>query len=345
MKTHPSGPQSSSSPLSLRRRAHHFLDPNDGMDAPEAAFNALLATLIVLTILTTVLATLPQAAPYLGWLRAAELFAAVVFTAEYLGRAWTLPERLGREATLADHLAHATSLLPLIDLLVLLALFSPASWAVGALRGLRLLKLLSVLKLGRYSEGLQLVGRVLALRSGELLTLILIVLVLMFIAASLLHQVEHAAGTKGFESVPAAMWWAVVTLTTTGYGDVYPATSLGKLLAGVIMLGGVGMVALPAGIVATGFSEATAQQRQRHEAALRRAALVRQGVGAHVRFVFAGGQSLDLPYPDHAAARQALVEWQRAKEGRQAMLHMTPEHVTDLTQAWRAEIDALAPEG
>ncbi|WP_234009249.1 ion transporter [Deinococcus sp. NW-56] len=345
MNTQLSRPQPSSSPPSLRRRVHQFLDPNDGMTPPEAAFNALLASLIVLTILSSILATLPQAAPHLGWMRAAELFAAVVFTAEYLGRAWTLPERLGREATLADHLAHATSLLPLIDLVVILALFSPASWAVGALRGLRLLKLLSVLKLGRYSEGLQLVGRVLASRSGELLTLILIVLVLMFIAASLLHQVEHAAGTKGFETVPAAMWWAVVTLTTTGYGDVYPVTSLGKLLAGVIMLGGVGMVALPAGIVAAGFSEATAQQRQLHEAALRRAALVRQGVAAHVRFVFAGGQSLDLPYPDCAAAEQALAEWQRAKEARRALWHAVPGQVTDLTHAWRAEIEQLIPGG
>ncbi|WP_370637915.1 ion transporter [Deinococcus sp. 14RED07] len=92
-------------------------------------------------------------------------------------------------------------------------------------------------------------------------------LVLVFIAASLLYQVESSAGTKGFESIPQALWWAVVTLTTTGYGDVYPATPLGKAAAGLIMLFGVGMVALPAGMIASGFAEELSRLRQQETAA------------------------------------------------------------------------------
>lgn len=135
-----------------------------------------------------------------------------------------VPERRsvrGRPAVLKDYVQYALSPLALIDLLVLLALLSPAALPLGALRGLRLLKLLGVLKLGRYSEALKLVGSVLRRRSGELLTFGLIVLVLIFMAATLLHQVESKIGTKGFESIPHALWWAVVTLTTTGYGDVF----------------------------------------------------------------------------------------------------------------------------
>jgi len=328
-------------PRALTRRwAHHFLDPEDGMSPAEAAFNALLAALIILTIATTVFSTLPQMRAHLGLMRAVELVAAAVFALEYAGRLWVVPERLGRRASARDYLRYAASPLPLIDLLVLLALLSPVGWTMGALRGLRLLKLLSVLKLGRYSEGLQLVGQVLRARSGELLTLVLIVLVLIFIAASLLHQVESAAGTKGYESVPAALWWAVVTLTTTGYGDVYPATTPGKVLAGVIMLFGVGMVALPAGIVASGFAEATSRQHDLQGRARRRARLREEGMLALVRYSFPGEQ-LELPCRGMDEAREALGRWRDAAPGSRTLLHAEGDHVTDLAQAWRAEIVTL----
>jgi voltage-gated potassium channel len=293
-------------PAPLRRKTYHFLDPTDGMTHTEWVFNAVLTALILLTILTTMLASIPQfLAQYGHELRALELLAAVIFLGEYLARLWVVPERRavrGRAVTWRDYLAYILSPLALIDLVVLVALFSPMSLPLATLRGLRFLKLLGVLKLGRYSDALRLVGQVLRRRSGELLTFGLIVIVLIFMAASLLYQVEAAAGTKGFGSIPEALWWAVVTLTTTGYGDVYPLTSWGRVLAGVLMLLGIGMVALPAGLIASGFSEALAQQQ-----------VAPQLEHWRVRYRF-GPETLDVPVADETEAQTHVQAWTQAQQ-------------------------------
>lgn len=251
----------------FRIRLYAFLDPGDGMSMGERLFNMLLALLIVSNVTVTILSTVPGVYEEYGpWIRAFDLGCAVVFGLEYAARLYVTPLRPGHEDGWRGLLRYALTPLPLIDLLVIVSLLLPGSAALASLRGLRLLKLLSLLKLGRYSDSLQLIGRVIRRRAGELFTTVLIVVVLVFIAASLLYQVESSAGTKGFESIPQALWWSVVTLTTTGYGDVYPLTTLGKVAAGMIMLFGVGMVALPAGMIASGFAEELSRLRMEEEA-------------------------------------------------------------------------------
>lgn len=247
---------------SFMHRLHDFLDPSDGAGPAERFFNALLVALILLTVAITILSTVPSIhAQYGPLIRLFDLFCFVIFGLEYAARLYVTPLRPGLPHGWRGYWQYATSPLPLIDLLVLISLLVPGATALASLRGLRMLKLLSLLKLGRYSDSLQLIGRVILQRAGELLTTVLIVIVLVFIAASVLYEVEAGAGTKGFESIPQALWWAVVTLTTTGYGDVYPATPVGKVAAGFIMLFGVGMVALPAGMIASGFAEELARLR------------------------------------------------------------------------------------
>ncbi|UQN06689.1 ion transporter [Deinococcus sp. QL22] len=251
-------------PVSLRRKLYSFLNPADGMGRAETSFNVLLALLILTNVVLTVVGTMPEVARQYGAaLRTFDLACAAVFALEYLARLYVVPERPDSRGvgTGQAYLRYALSPLPLIDLLVIVSMVLPHTSTLASLRGLRLLKLLSLLRLGRYSHSLQLIGRVIQQRAGELLTIMLIVVVLVFIAASVLYQVESSAGTKGFESIPNALWWAVVTLTTTGYGDVFPVTPLGKLAAGFIMLFGVGMVALPAGMIASGFAEELARLR------------------------------------------------------------------------------------
>lgn len=252
----------------LRRRVHHLLDPTDGLSRHEWWLNLLLTVMIVLTVGSTMIATLPGLSQgQLLALRAFELTAFVLFAVEYAARLWVVPEReLARGLTPhpGDYLRYALKPLPLIDLIVLLSLLTPVTVPIAALRGLRFLKLIGILKLGRYSDALQVIGQTLRSRSGELAVLGLVVGVLIFMAASLLYYTESQLKTPCFESIPHAMWWAVVTLSTTGYGDCYPRGTLSKFLAGVIMLLGVGLVALPAGIIASGFSEAM----NRHRAAL-----------------------------------------------------------------------------
>jgi voltage-gated potassium channel len=248
---------------SLRQWVFDLLDPDDNPPFYERVFNLLLAALILITVVAVIVDTVPDLHPVLEpWLETIRWVSIVVFGAEYLGRIWVSPLRKGAPPGIQAYLSWIVSPLALVDLLVLASIgFPELPSALGALRALRLLKLFSLLKLGRTSPALRLIGQVLVNRLPELKSLVITIVVLVTIAASLLYTIENEAGTKGFESIPHAMWWAVVTLTTTGYGDVFPATVIGRLLAAIIMLLGVGVVALPAGIIATGFAEAARKHR------------------------------------------------------------------------------------
>ena len=250
-----------------RKWAYDLLDPDPNPPFYERVFNTFLATLIVLTVVGLIIGTLPELHEDIEpWLEMLRWISLAVFSIEFAGRLWVSPLRPNAPPGIRGFLEWIFSPLAMIDLLVLASIAIPElPAALGALRTLRLLKLLSLLKLGRTSPALRLIGRVIVSRLPELKSLLLTIIVLVTIAASLLYSVESNAGTKGFESIPHAMWWAIVTLTTTGYGDVFPATGLGRFLAAVIMLLGVGIVALPAGIIASGFSEAARSRRQDEE--------------------------------------------------------------------------------
>jgi voltage-gated potassium channel len=148
----------------------------------------------------------------------------------------------------------------LIDLFAVLPWYLQPFLPVD-LRVLRVLRLFRLLKLVRYSPALQTLGRVIADEYSALLGALLVILVLLLFASTAIYFLENEAQPDKFGSIPAAAWWAMATLTTVGYGDVVPITPFGKLLGGVVMLLGVGMIALPVAIIATGFS----QESSRHQ--------------------------------------------------------------------------------
>jgi voltage-gated potassium channel len=121
------------------------------------------------------------------------------------------------------------------------------------LRAMRMLRVFRVLKLGRYSRAIQLIGRVLASRKEELVVTSSIVLLLLVIGSSLLYHIEHDAQPDAFASIPAAMWRGIATLSTVGYGDVYPVTALGRFVGAFVAILGIGLFALPAGILGSAF--------------------------------------------------------------------------------------------
>lgn len=147
----------------------------------------------------------------------------------------------------------------LIDLLAFLPWYLHWIYPMD-LRVLRLFRLFRVLKLVRYSPALQTLGRVLADEYRALLGALLVMLMLLLFASSIIYLLEREAQPDKFGSIPAAAWWALATLTTTGFGDVVPITPWGKLFGGMVMLLGVGMFALPIAIIAAGFS----QEASRH---------------------------------------------------------------------------------
>lgn len=158
------------------------------------------------------------------------------------------------------------SFIALIDLIAILPFYLPFLGVedLRLLRMMRLLRLLRVFKLNRYSRALNLVYDVLKERGEELVTTVFFALILLLVSSTLMYYIEHETNPDGFPNIIATLWWAVVTLTTVGYGDVVPVTMLGKFLNGVTALIGIGVVALPTSILSAGFLEKV-QERKRVE--------------------------------------------------------------------------------
>jgi len=145
-----------------------------------------------------------------------------------------------------------------IDLLAIAPVFLIGlGMDLRSLRMFRTVRLFRIFKVTRYVRALETIKHVLRDKREQLAMTIGIVLFLLLITSSLMYELEHDAQPQAFSSIPATMWWAVASLTTVGYGDLYPITPLGKLLAAISAVLGVGLVALPAGILASGFSQET----------------------------------------------------------------------------------------
>jgi len=179
----------------------------------------------------------------------------LIFTVEYILRVWASAESdsaVGRSAW-RRRLRYMCSPLAVIDLLAILP-FYIGIFATIDLRGLRIFRLLRMFKLVRYSPALASLSRVLYMERRALTAAFIIMMGLLFFSATLAHMIEREAQPEAFGSIPAALWWALSTLTTVGYGDVVPITALGQMLGGVVMIIGFAFYAVPIGIIASGFS-------------------------------------------------------------------------------------------
>ena len=233
-----------------------------------------LSYAIVLLIALNVAAVIAESveevhAAYGRWFDAFEWLSLAVFSAEYVVRLWAAPANpkyagpLGRARYVVSPMA-LVDLVAILPSFLLLAKVLPAVdlRALRAVRFFRFARLLRVLKLGRYSSSAQLLAKVIHDRRADLAVALGGVGILLILASSLLYAAEHDAQPDKFSSIPAAMWWAIITLTTIGYGDVYPVTTFGKLLGAATALLGVMIVAIPAAIMSAGFIEELQQQRQ-----------------------------------------------------------------------------------
>jgi len=145
----------------------------------------------------------------------------------------------------------------IIDLLSFLPFYLPAFIPIDLrfLRILRLFRLIRVMKLGRYSDAMKMFHAVVAKTKEELLLALSILFIVLVLASSIMYYAEHDAQPEKFASIPDAMWWAVVTLATVGYGDIYPITPLGRFIGAVVVVTGIAIFALPAAILSAGFIE------------------------------------------------------------------------------------------
>jgi voltage-gated potassium channel len=218
-------------------------------------------------ILLNVLAVMAESvagikAGYGVWLTWFEYLSVTVFIAEYLLRVWSCTANLRYQHPLFGRIRFALTPLAIVDMLAILPTL--LIWGGVDLRFLRILRLsrmLRLAKLGRYSKALQTMGLVLRNKREELVLALLLMVMILVVSSSLMYMAENARQPEAFSSIPATMWWGIMTLTTVGYGDVYPITTLGKLTAAVIAVAGIGLFALPAGIVGSAFVELREQEK------------------------------------------------------------------------------------
>lgn len=240
-----------------RRRIFEIVEEAAPGDRASSIFDWCLIGLISLNIAAVVLETVPSIhetfATEFHWF---EVFSVVIFSIEYVLRIWVAPEHPGlkRLGPLRARLRYSVSFGALIDLAAVAPFYLAAILGID-LRVLRVLRLLRFLKLMRYSSALMTMQRVIIDERRALLAALLIMLGLLVVASTAMYYAERHAQPEVFGSIPAAMWWGLATLTTVGYGDIVPVTLVGKLIGGVVMLLGLGMFALPIGILATGFTQ------------------------------------------------------------------------------------------
>ncbi len=262
----------------LRAIVFRALETAQAGDRLSLVVDVLLVSLIVLTVAAVVLESVPSfAARYGDELFLFEVITVSVFSVEYLLRAWSCIERERGDGSLRDafgrRLRYLTSFHAIVDLLAILPFFLMQAGLFGNadMRFLRAVRLLRVLKLTRYSPALNMLVTAIVENGRSLAAAFFILLTVMLLAASGIYYFERDAQPVDFGSIPAAMWWAFSTLTTVGYGDVTPVTTGGKVFGAAITVVGLGMVALPTGIIASGFAAQLKMRSARFEESARRA--------------------------------------------------------------------------
>lgn len=239
---------------------YQLLDAQDGGRGLERVFDGVILGLVLLNATAVVLGSVKSLyAAYRPVLVGLEVVSVYLFTLEYGLRVWASVEDRRFREPVRGRLRFMRTPLALIDLLAILPFY--LSLAGIDLRILRLLRLFRLLKVARYVRALGVIGQVVRRKRAELLVTTGLIGLLLVLVSSLMYYVESEAQPDKFGSIPETMWWGVATLTTVGYGDVYPITVLGKILSSVIAVLGLGLFALPTGILAAGFSEQLAQQR------------------------------------------------------------------------------------
>lgn len=248
-----------------RRKAYLWLAPDAWPHQGLSPANLAIAWLIVASVVFAIAESEPGLlGENAALLRSVELSIAAIFSVEYALRLWVSAENPKYGPGLSGRLRYMRSPAAIIDLLALSpVLFMGFGGEAFLLRLLRLLRVLRLARLGRFSSALTAIADAIRSRAYELTMSAVIAGFLLLGSSTLLYVVENEGQPDAFGSIPRAMWWSIATLTTVGYGDVTPLTVVGRLLAGVTAVTGIGLIAMPTGILAAAFSDALQKEKQK----------------------------------------------------------------------------------
>src|SRR5688500_4339730 len=244
-----------------KEKVHGLLHPEIVGDTRwDKIINGFIIFLIISNVIAVMLETVPslhdtyEEQQFFYYF---DLISVIIFTVEYVLRVWSSNHEEKYSHSIWGRLKYMVSPGALIDLLAILPFYMQriVGFDLRILRILRLLRFFRLFRLTAYMKATKLVVNVFRSKVNELLLSLVLVVFLIIIASCLVYFAEHNAQPDKFSSIPATMWWAMVSLTTVGYGDMIPITSLGKIFASGILLAGVALLALPAGIITSGFLE------------------------------------------------------------------------------------------
>ena len=232
-----------------------FADASAGRLASRI-FDDVIMLLIVFSVVSVFLCTFRIPEWLLRTLIHIEFWSLVVFTIEYALRIWTANLLYPGLGPFRSRIRYILSPMALIDLCSILPFMLPfVPYTFVGVRAFRLVRLLRIFKLNRYSDALAAIGGVFRRKAQQIIASIFFVSIILVLASLLIYYAEHDAQPDQFKNAFSGLWWAVATLTTVGYGDIYPITPIGRFLGAIIAILGIGMVAVPTSILSAGFME------------------------------------------------------------------------------------------
>lgn len=243
-----------------KKKVHGLLHPEIVGDKHwDKIINVFIIVLIILNVIAVIVETVkPIHEKYEDFFHYFDMVSVTIFSIEYVLRVWSSNHEEKYKHSVWGRLKYMLSPGALIDLIAIIPSFLHAFIGLDlrVLRMMRLLRIFRLFRLTAYTKPARMIANVFRKRANELALSFILAIFLIIIASCIIYFAEHlypSEETSLFKSIPTTLWWAVVTLTTTGYGDMYPLTALGKTMAGIIMLTGVAFFALPAGIITAGF--------------------------------------------------------------------------------------------
>lgn len=244
--------------MSVRKRTWEIVDLARRDDKWSRAVDLGMLLLILFNVIAVVVGSVQSIqVRFTSYLNAFEFVSVFIFTLEYVIRLWSCTADPRYHHAVRGRIRFALEPMSVVDLVSVLPFYLPfVGVDLRSLRVLRLLRILRIVRVGRYYSSLKLIRHVIQSKKEELILTSALMGILLVLSATLLYYCENEAQPTQFSSIPASMWWAVSALTTVGYGDIYPVTTLGKSCASIMSILGIGMFALPTGILGAGFVEA-----------------------------------------------------------------------------------------
>lgn len=252
----------------IKEKIYRLIEKDSHGQRINRLFGYFIMSLILLSVISIILESIPKISNDYGEiLRKFNLISIVVFSIEYLMRLYVSDLTHLSTNRIKSAFRFIFSASGLIDLLAILPFYLPMliKMDLRFLRALRLTRFLRVLKVNRYNDSLNLIWTVIKEKKSDLAVTGFVTFLILLLASFVMYYVEGEKQPDQFPNILASFWWAIVTLTTVGYGDVYPITGLGKMISGLIAILGIGLVALPTGIIGAGFMSKIENKRKNNK--------------------------------------------------------------------------------